>query len=147
MGSRKRGRLPDATAPLPSRVIAPARGRPAAQGTQGGKDELKALWHQQGGDEIAAEGERDDKAENGIEHGSSSQPVESVRIEDESVQNPYAQRHISKIKHGKLLPGWAWKGCATKTRQGSIPNVGAGYKGNVRMGVGALRPRTGIACG
>src|SRR5262249_26312580 len=50
----------------------------------------------------------------------------------ENEQSPDAERHIGKIKHGKLLPEWAWTGCATKARQGSIPIVGREYKESVR---------------
>jgi hypothetical protein len=108
VGSRKRGRLPECGGPAP--VARHRAGAGAAGGARHARREtkgLKALGLQQRGDEIGAEGERDDEAEDGIEHGSSSQPVEDAGIEDKNEQSPYAQRHISKIKHGKLLRGWA----------------------------------------
>jgi hypothetical protein len=68
----------------------------------------------------------------GSNMGLSSQPVEGAGIEDKNEQPPNAERHISKIKHGKLLPEWVCGVCATKARQGSIPIVGAGCKGSIR---------------
>lgn len=88
--------------------------------------------HQQRGDQIAAECDGNDKTENGIEHDSPSNPVERSGIEHEHEQASDTERQISKIKHDNLHPDWVWRECATNGRQGSIANVGRGYKESVK---------------
>ncbi len=62
----------------------------------------------------------------GSNMGAPSEPVEGAGVEDENEQSPHAQRHISKIKHGKLLPVLGVSGMCHQTASGFDSDYGDG---------------------